>query len=230
VDFPLASHKVESGWEMTIYKVTVVKNGVNFPGFLPQKYLVVNNLKLNDDNTLLLTLIPSSVTKYSDVIGRYTVINQKNEVLDYKEIPLIFTPDFVEDKSDNFIFSQNMRLSRNNTLGINGVNTVINSEMSYPACGYDSGCIYLFWDGKLLYHVLSKVEMYEAGLFSNFSHVVFPHKSVSERTQDTIYYQQIHSEQDEDNGTSSYDSTVLAYYWTRDKQIIGPDTLFTYKK
>jgi hypothetical protein len=225
VDYVLPNSKIESNWLMPIYQVSVLKGDKEYEGYLPQKSLVAQKLLLNDGNILLLSLLPSQGKEYSDVVGRYVVVDKSHEILGELKLSMIFTPDF-EDKSDAFLFNQSLVTEKVKEAFLKGANTIINTDMSYGACSYLDGNNYCIWDGKKLHLVVSTYSVSEAGMFADYTEVLFPKNNLA--NSDTIFCSSMHVEYENDDELVKSDSIVSAYFWDGN-QISGPDTLQVFK-
>ncbi|TAF77794.1 MAG: hypothetical protein EAZ53_01565 [Bacteroidetes bacterium] len=231
IDYVLDGYKhEENNWLIPVFKVSVNKNNKEIKGYLSLKNLIVQKQKLIDGNFILLSIFSDSTSDdMSNLIGSYKVTDYKYKILSDVKIEMIFTANYV-DESDKYYFSQELELKYIPNPKLHSVVSIIESKMYYPACGYNSGSHYLIWNGITLQKAFETFELNEAGLFSNYSIVQFPAKRKEYfEANDTILVSNLHKEYEEESKKELVDSTVLAYIWTKDKKIIGPETLFKNK-
>ena len=150
------------------------------------------------------------------------VVNSKNKVISSVEITAI-GGDLGEDGNTYYNHSVTLEL-----LPAKGLENVVNNiqlRMGYDACGYLNGHAYFVWDGKKLYYAFKDDEMSEAGLFANYSSVLYPADSGG--INGKILSIMNHIEYDEDSEKETiHDSVVIQYGWKQNEGVFLEDTLF----
>ncbi len=207
----------KNNWAEPVYKIMYKMGADIVHGYTSQSYIACRIDTLKSQKRVALTL---SYNKSKEkFIGKISLFNRMRDIIATSSVEL----DIPKEGSEPYAYTYSFSFRENETCGLENIQEIFTVATEYGACGYPNFEYTFLWNGEKLFDCPQTFSVSEAGLFNQYSYLVFPADSLGENgsilkiTEANEYTEQENS----DNVIVEKDSTVIEYKWNANTYTIS---------
>jgi|GEM_PF-2137154 len=213
---------VNGNWAEPVYKISYqMGEGLEY-GYISQSKIACTLDTLQSKKIVSLTVDYNQIS--NKFVGHVSLLNPQGRILGEGNIEFDIYTNSDAPYSYNYYFS----FKENEPTGLDGILESFSIDTDYDACGYPGFSYTFLWNGKKIITCPETFAISEAGLFHQYSYLVFPADSLGKKgyIAEIIEGDQYEDGTDEDTQTVNKDSTVIMYKWDKYSFIHAPgDTI-----